>query len=1032
MRIAPLAAIVLSGLAAGCPQPQVADAGPADAAPVFDSGLDAALRFDIALGDLGPAEAGEIYIDDIINARTGNNTGDTNGGYRVRITGSGFNNDVKVFFGEHEADNLLLQNSYSITVRVPATDHSGPVDVRADNGARQYTLPSGFIYFDPLAIDTLSPSAIPVSGGTRVTMTGSGFPSDTSGHDRLLVLCGGRTAADVMIAADDRLEFTAPPGSPGLTDVVVLSSYGRAEKPLGLLYYEPLQILQAAPMSGPLAGGTLVEIQGSGFSDASRVAFGARAAAETTYLDRTRLRARAPAASAAGAVDIVVDDDLTSATLIGGFAYLSEPGSDLRLDAVVPAVGDSAGGETVVLVGDRLDQGAATVTFGVTPAVVIAADDGQHLRVHTPAHAAGAVDVVVVNTAGAVTRTAAFTYQTRLRVSAIDPVSGSAAGGTAVTVTGVDFSSSTVVHLGGVPLLQASVVDATTITGTTPPGSAGPVDVTAVDPERGRSTLAGGYRYLAELSLLGVDPVRGGMSGGTFARLYGSGFSNGSAPAIAFGLMTATGAVVESDNLITLRTPPNLPGVVDVKATRLGVSATAERAFTYFDPGSLMGGARGGPIDGAVYVSCYNGITGMPEEGITVLLGTRADTPYVGRTDEFGQATLSGPDVRGPQTVTAAAAGFQSMTMVEVNAAQISLFMIPTTMTPSSGQPPPLPPAPVISGRVFGFAKELFDPAALGPDESPLAVVDTTMRSIFSSAAYPEASQYVVSEGGEYEIPAARPGRLAVVAVAGIYNVTSGDFRLRQIGFHRGVTAAYGDVLEDIDVELTIPFNTDLTVTLPGLPFGYPYPDTSVVLPFINLGGEGAYALPQRIEYGATSFRFEDFPDVPGELLSFIAGAFTLASDPYTGETYLSTPYSVVVRDGVGDLRSGLVLDPILGFPQRIEPTDNGVMYGNRLRWRTAPGTVPSFYDIYLAGFDGIYWEILVPGTLTKVVLPVFPDLAVENPPQNLGLGAYQGYLQATYVPGFSFDSFSYLDLSTLAWRSWTQEEFRFVNSNTP
>jgi hypothetical protein len=73
-----------------------------------------------------------------------------------------------------------------------------------------------------------------------------------------------------------------------------------------------------------------------------------------------------------------------------------------------------------------------------------------------------------------------------------------------------------------------------------------------------------------------------------------------------------------------------------------------------------------------------------------------------------------------------------------------------------------------------------------------------------------------------------------------------------------------------------------------------------------------------------------------------------------------------------------------------------------------------------------------VPGTLTKVVLPEFPDQGVENPPQNLGLGAYDAYMQATYIPGFTFDNFSYLDLSTLAWRSWTQEEFKFVNSDTP
>jgi len=1037
MRIASLAAVALSALAIGCPPNQVADAGTGDGAPVFDAGIDAALRFDAALGDLGPSDAGELFVDEIIPS-----TGINSGGYRVRVTGTGFTSVTRVWFADNEADNLLLQNSRSITVRVPASalddggrHLSGPVDVKVDNGASVFTVERGFFYFDALAIDSVTPRAISIAGGSRVSLIGAGFGGD------LLVLCGGRAASDVQILDVNRLEFTAPPGAPGLADVVVLSTYGRAEKPLGLRYYEPLQLTAVAPISGPLAGGSAVELRGVGFGEATKIELGGRAAVAISYLDRTRLRARTPAAATTGAVDVVVSDDDSSATLVGGFAYTAAAGSLLRLDAVVPGSGDSTGGETVTLVGDQLAVGSTAVTFGGTSAVTVATLDSQHLQVRTPAHAPGAVDVVISNGAGPITLVNGFAFQLRMQVAAIEPASGSTAGGTAVTVSGAGFSSSTVVHLGGLPLLQASVVDATTITGTTPHGSAGPVDVSAVDPVRGQATLAGGYRYQAELSLLGVDPVRGGMSGGTFVRIYGGGFSSGAVPSIIFGDVLAAGVTVESDNLITLRTPSHMPGVVDVKAARIDAQTTVEQAFTYFDPGSLLGGTRGGPIDGTVYVSCYNAVTGMPEHGITVMLGTRADTPYVGRTDELGQVALSGPDVRGPQTVTAAAAGFQSMTLVEVNAAQISLFMVPTTMTPSSGQPPPLPPSPVISGRVFGFAKELFDPAALGPDESPLAIVDTTMRSIFSSSYPPEASQYVVAEGGEYTIPAARAGRLAVVAVAGIFNLTTSEFRLRQIGFHRGITAQYGDVLEDVDVELTIPFNIDLEVTLPGVPFGNPNPDTSVVLPFINLGGEGAYALPQQVEYGATAFRFQDFPDVPGELLSFIAGAFTLAVDPNTGGTYLSTPYSVVVRDGVGDLRSGLVLDPILGFPQRIEPTDNGVMYGNRLRWNAAPGQQPSYYEIYLMGplrtgpngfYAENYWDVYVPGTLTKVVLPQFPDQAVENPPQDLSLGAYDAYMQATYIPGFSFDNFSYLDLSTMAWRSWTQEEFRFVNSNTP
>lgn len=289
----------------------------------------------------------------------------------------------------------------------------------------------------------------------------------------------------------------------------------------------------------------------------------------------------------------------------------------------------------------------------------------------------------------------------------------------------------------------------------------------------------------------------------------------------------------------------------------------------------------------------------------------------------------------------------------------------------------------------------------------------------------------MVSNGGTYTIPAARPGRLAVVAVAGIYNVTTQSFRPRQVGFARGVQAGYGDVLENIDVELTVPLNSELEVTLPAMPYGDPDPESGLVMPFINLGGEGVYPLPEQQVGQQTQVTFIDFPDLPGEMLTFLAGAFVL--DAYRPcQAAGSCPISVVVRDGVGDLSAGITLDPILGFPEMIEPQPNGVMTGNRMRWKPAPGTLPSYYEVYIAGLDGTAWDFYVPGNLSKLVVPTFPPLDVDNPPGNTGLGAYQAWMIAVYVPNFRFDNFSYLDLSGTARRAWTQATFKFVNANTP
>jgi len=1019
--------LTLTALVAGlsliaCPLPDIEDLIP-DASGLVDAsaGHDAAPVFDATIGDLGPTDAGgEVYVDQVSP-----NTGVITGGYRIRITGMGFNTNTIVRFGDAEADNILLQSSLSLTLRVPAVDQSGPVDVIVDNGASQAIVENGFIYFDALSIDVVTPDTAPTGGGTRVTLDGAGFVGD------LLVLCGGRAAAEVSIVSEQQLDFTAPPGPPGLVSIEVLSTYGRAERPLSLRYYLPLELDSLAPASGPLAGGNQVVLHGAGFTRDTLVRLGGAAVLAPYWIDADRLRVTVPPGAGVGAVDVEVEDSYSRAELPGGYAYRAQPSGALRLDAVVPASGDARGGEIVTLVGERLDDGATTVLFDGAPATVLGADGPDHFRVITPAHAPGAVDVTLNNAGGSVTAVAGFTYEERLSVDAIAPARGAATGGTDVTVRGSGFGANTEILLGGGLLVGTVVVDSNTITGQTPPGSAGMVDVEASDPDRGVAKLTQGFLYEDALAVLAVRPIKGAMSGGTFARVYGRGFTAGATPQALFGDAAASQISVESDSLLTLRTPPYMPGVVDVHLVRGVAHATAEQAFTYYDPSFLIGGTRGGAIDGAVYVSCFHAITGMPLEGITVMLGTRPDTPYLTQTDIFGQATLSGPDLRGPQTVTVAATGYESISLVEVNASEITLFMYPTTMTPSSGQPPPMPPPPIISGRLFGFAKELFDPAAMGPNESALAIVETSVRSIFSSSQPPSQSQYVVSEGGFYTIPAARVGRLAVVAVAGIFNSVSQEFRPRQIGFHRGVTAAWGDVLEGIDVELTIPLNTELSIFLPDMPYRPPSPDTAVLMPFLNLGGEGVYPLAQVLDPGANTVVLSDFPDVPGELLTFLAGAFTITYNSL-GQMSLSAPYSIVVRDGVGDLRSGITLDPILGFPELVEPVDNGVMTGNRIRWKKAPGTTPSYVEVYLAGFDGIYWDIFVPGHLSKLVIPVFPELEVESPPQNVGLGAYQGWLSAVYMPGFTFDNFSYLDLSTVAWRSWTQDTFKFANGDTP
>src|SRR5207249_8393866 len=104
----------------------------------------------------------------------------------------------------------------------------------------------------------------------------------------------------------------------------------------------------------------------------------------------------------------------------------------------------------------------------------------------TPAHAAGAVNVVVTNPdtqSGSLTN--GFTYVAAPTVTTVSPSSGPTAGGTGVTITGTNFATGATDTLGGAGATNVVVVSATQITATTPAHAAGGVDGVVANRDRG-------------------------------------------------------------------------------------------------------------------------------------------------------------------------------------------------------------------------------------------------------------------------------------------------------------------------------------------------------------------------------------------------------------------------------------------------------------------------------------------------------------------------------------------------------------------
>lgn len=173
---------------------------------------------------------------------------------------------------------------------------------------------------------------------------------------------------------------------------------------------------------------------------------------------------------------------------------------------ISPDHGPYTGGTVVTLTGSGFLPGA-TVTFDGLPATGVTVDSATQITATTPAHAVGAVDVVVTNTDNqSSSYLDGFTYtELAPTVSTVVPDSGSSHQYTPVTISGSNFQSGASVTFDGYPAGNVVVENSTTITADAPPHAAGLVDVTVTNPDEQSDTLADAFTYAGTADLQITD-----------------------------------------------------------------------------------------------------------------------------------------------------------------------------------------------------------------------------------------------------------------------------------------------------------------------------------------------------------------------------------------------------------------------------------------------------------------------------------------------------------------------------------------------
>jgi hypothetical protein len=274
--------------------------------------------------------------------------------------------------------------------------------------------------------------------------------------------------------------------------------------------------------------------------------------------------------SKAGPQDVVVTTPGGAATLKGGFNYVDYKPTVAN---IIPNSGPTAGGTPVTIAGGYFISGA-TVTIGGITAPDITVVSSTSITAVTPAGTAGNQTVMVTVPGGSSTLTGGFTYVAPPpNVISVSPATGLAAGGTSVTIDGTGFVTGASVMIGGTAASNVTVLNATSITATTPLGTAGEHDVMVTNPDGQFSTLAASFTYFSVVN--GVGSV-------SLANIVNS-----------TGVFAWSATLHSSDDNATITIPPGTIGKTQDGLPLSTISVTQENT-----PPANPAGAN---IDGVAY-----------------------------------------------------------------------------------------------------------------------------------------------------------------------------------------------------------------------------------------------------------------------------------------------------------------------------------------------------------------------------------------------------------------------------------------------
>ncbi|HEY1834820.1 MAG TPA: IPT/TIG domain-containing protein [Solirubrobacteraceae bacterium] len=225
------------------------------------------------------------------------------GGTRVTISGSELGGATAVKFGKTAAASFTVESESTIVATAPASSSSGTVDVTVTTASG--TSPTGaadrFAYAAAPVISKVSVKGGPASGGTTVTITGTGLTGVTE------VSFGAAESTQVTVHSPSSLTVISPASTAGTVHLTATSAGGTSAASKAKYKYTPA-VESVSPSSGPVKGGETVTVTGSGFAPGtseSLFKFGKKKATGVDCTSSTSCTVVVPAGTV-GTVDVGV------------------------------------------------------------------------------------------------------------------------------------------------------------------------------------------------------------------------------------------------------------------------------------------------------------------------------------------------------------------------------------------------------------------------------------------------------------------------------------------------------------------------------------------------------------------------------------------------------------------------------------------------------------------------------------------------------------------------------------------------------